>query len=184
MPPTAMRQKHLAHPVEQLAASADPGALTAFVRRAGELLSGKDGIACEPAHDGLLILAQAEDELDEPRRVLRDAFGSGVRFGAPSVRLRYADGWQQPIMGFRVAAAAADLPRIENGLAQRAAEIADIERRDGGAVIRGQAPLASLLGYPRALRRLSAGNAHATFWLSHYEPLWSYSSGTMACYPG
>lgn len=184
MPPIAMRQNHAAHPVEQLAASTDPGALGAFVRRAGELLSGNDGIAYEPARDGLLILAQAEDELDDPRRVLRDAFGSGVRFGAPSVRLRYADGWQQPIMGFRVAATAADLPRIESGLAQRGAKIADIERRNDDAVVRGQAPLARLLGYPRALRRLSAGRAHATFWLSHYEPLWSYSSETMACYPG
>lgn len=173
-----------AYPIEQIATGAVPGPQLAFARKARELLPDGGDFALEATRDGLLILGRTEADLAEPRRLLRDAFGADVRFSTPGVRLLYADGWQQPIMGFRVVAAPADVRPIEACLARRAAEISDVEVRPDSGVIRGQAPLATLLGYPRALRRLSGGTAHATLWLCHYRPLWSYSSETMACYPG
>ncbi len=168
------------YPIEQLATGTPPD----FVRRAYELLAGSDEIAVEAAHDGLRLLAHAEPDLDAPRRRLRDVFGDAVRFAPPDVRLLYAGGWQQPIMGFRIVADPLQFRQVEASLARRAAEIADVELRPGSGVIRGQAPLAALLGYPRTLRRLGGDAAHATLWLSHYRPLWSYASETMACYPG
>lgn len=172
------------HPVEQLATCNDGHSPLAFVRKARELLIDNEDIALATRHDGLLILGHAELDLVEPRRVLRQAFGDSVQFAAPAARLLYRGGWQQPIMGFRVRADRADTRQIQSGLESRAAKIFDVEERGHSSVIRGQAPLARLIGYPGALQRLTDGSAHAIFWLSHYEPLWSYSSETMACYEG
>lgn len=175
---------NIAYPIEQRATHEARLPSGAFARTARELLAGVDDIVFDITRDGLTLFALSEEDLAAPRRLLRDAFGSALRFSAPAVRLRYADGWQQPVMGFRIVAAPADIARIERGLTRRGAAIADIERQARNGVIRGQAPLARLLGYPRALHRHHAGTAHATLWLSHYEPLWSYACETMACYPG
>lgn len=169
-------------PIEQLVTCTDASQRSQFFPHARSLLAGVDGVSLEPARHGLLLLAQSETVLDEAGRILRDAFGDTLRFSASEVRLHHEDGWQQPIMGFRIVAAPPDVGPISGSLARRSARIDDVEVRSGSGVIRGQAPLTRLLGYPRTLSRLSSGTAHATFWLSHYQPLWSYSSETMACY--
>lgn len=43
-------------------------------------------------------------------------------------------------------------------------------------------PAEAIRAYTRTLRRLSNDSGHIALWLSHYEPLWSYASETMACY--
>lgn len=171
-----------AYPLEQLATCAGGGLQIAFSRQAAALLPQREETLFDASNRGLLMLAQSEDDLTAPRRFLREVFGGRVRFAAPRVRLLYAAGWQQPVMGFRIAAPTALLDRIETGLRRRGAALDDIEHDARRGVIRGHAPLAALLGYPRALRRLADGAIDASFWLSHYEPLWSYASETMACY--
>jgi translation elongation factor EF-G len=170
------------HPIEQLVTCRGSGSRIAFNRKVCQLLADNEDIVLEAAREGVTILAQSEIDLIAPQRTLRAAFGSAVRFSPPTVRLLYEDGWQQPVMGFRIATPSAHLPQVERSLTRRSAAVFDIEARDGSAVVRGQAALATLLGYPRILRRLTRGTGHATLWLSHFEPLWSYSSETMACY--
>lgn len=170
------------YPIEQLATCAGGGLQLSFARKASDLLPRNDETCFEISNKGLLILGATEDALTSPREILRDAFGTGVRFSTPRVRLVYEDGWQQPIMGFRVEAEAAHLKEIERSLKMRSAEISDMELQTRIGIIRGQAPLVGLIGYPRSLRRLSDGRAHAAFWLSHYDPLWSYANETMACF--
>lgn len=170
------------YPIEQLATGTGGGLQIAFARKARDLLPKNDETCFEISNKGLLILGATEDALTRPREILRDTFGAGVRFAAPRVRLVYADGWQQPIMGFRVEAETAHLKEIEHGLKMRSAEISDVELQTRIGIIRGHAPLVGLIGYPRSLHRLSGGRAHAAFWLSHYDPLWSYTNETMACF--
>lgn len=171
-----------AFPIEQLVTSAGSGLQIAFARKAIGLLPESTETRFEISNKGLLMLGQTENDLEVPRQFLREVFGGQVRFATPRVRLVYADGWQQPIMGFRVEASPSHLKKVESSLEKRAAEIADVEIMPRAGVIRGRAPLVDLISYPRTLQRLSAGTAHATLWLSHYEPLWSYSTETMACY--
>lgn len=171
-----------AFPIEQLATRVGGGRLIAFARMARDLLPDDEATRFAASNKGLVMLGQTEEDLVAPRRFLRDVFGDRVRFSVPRVRLIYADGWQQPIMGFRVETSPSHLKKVEQSLAIRAAEISDVEVQRRAGVIRGSAPLVDMIGYPRSLRRLSDGTAHATLWLSHYEPLWSYSSETMACF--
>lgn len=171
-------------PIEQLVTIAGAGRQFAFAHKACDLLPKSEETRFEASGRGLLMLGQTESDLNAPRQFLRDAFGGRVRFAVPRVRLVYADGWQQPIMGFRVETSPSHLKKVESSLEKRAAEIADVEIKACAGVIRGSAPLVDLIGYPRTLHRLSAGTARATLWLSHYEPLWSYSNETMACYAG
>lgn len=172
-----------AYPLEQLATCAGNGPQATFARQAISLLPRREETLFDASNRGLLMLAQSEDDLSAPRQILRDTFGKHMRFTAPHVRLLYdVGGWQQPIMGFRIVALAALLERVETDLRRRDAAFDDIELSKQRGVIRGHAPLAALLGYPHTLRRLGDGAIDATFWLSHYEPLWSYASETMACY--
>lgn len=171
-----------AFPVEQLVTRSGGGRQFAFARKACDLLPKSEETRFEASDRGLLMLGQTESDLDAPRRFLREVFGDQVRFAVPRVRLVYADGWQQPIMGFRVETSPSHLKEVECSLEKRAAEIADVEVMARAGVIRGCAPLVDLIGYRRTLHRLSEGTAHATLWLSHYEPLWSYANETMACY--
>lgn len=173
-----------AYPIEQWVTNAGGGSQAAFARKALDVLPWSEETLFEASTQGLLMLGQTEEDLTVPRRILRDVFGAQLRFSAPHVRLVYADGWQQPIMGFRVEAKPAYLEQVERSLERRAAQIADVERQSRAGVIRGSAPLAGMIGYRRSLDRISAGTGHATLWLSHYEPLWSYSSETMACFAG
>ncbi|MGE5386386.1 MAG: hypothetical protein ACM3SV_10940 [Betaproteobacteria bacterium] len=171
------------HPIGQRVTCLEDPEGADFVRKVRELLVGNEDIALEAAsNEELIILAQSEIDLAGPRGLLRAVFGDAIQFSAPAARLLYSDGWQQPIMGFRIAAPSSILRLIETSLALRGASITDVEVRDSGAVLRGQGPQAALIGYPRILSRLSRGSAHAAFWLSGYQPLWSYSNETATCY--
>lgn len=153
-----------------------------FARRALDLLPDDEEAVFEATHRGLLMSGLTEADFVRPSALLREMFGTALRFSAPRVRLNYDAGWQQPIMGFRVAVTVSGMAPVRRSLEMRGAAIHDIEVRPETAVIRGEAALIDLIGYPRALGRLSRDSAHAIFWLSHYVPLWSYVTETMACH--
>lgn len=172
------------YPLEQWVTCTDGTPQRRFARKAGELLRGNEDIALQVTDEGLRLFARLETALAAQREILCDAFGATLRFSAPEVRHLPTDDCQHPIMGFRIVTGHADVKSIEDSLRRRLAAISDIEFQPSGAVIRGEAPLATLMDYPRTLGRLSSGSAHATMWLSRYEPLWSYSRETMACFAG
>jgi hypothetical protein len=182
MPSAADESLRAIHPIEQWASCADFDRQGIFARRALDLLPDREGVIFEATARGLRMLGQTEADLAGPVRLLREVFGAGLKLSPPHVRLAYADGWQQPIMGFRVTARAGCMARVRHSLEQRGAQIADVELGTAAGVIRGKAPLLDLMGYARTLRRLSDDSGHIALWLSHYEPLWSYASETMACY--
>lgn len=173
---------HDMYPLEQMVTCSKYRAQRVFAKKAFELLPEYEDTVFEPTCDGLRMFALTEADLIKPRAFLVEVFGSAVKFAAPHIRLAYADGWQEPIMGFRIATESSYVEPIRKSLTVRGASISDIERRVPTSVIRGQAPLLDLLGFARTLRDLSKESAEAVLWLSHYQPLWSYSSETMACY--
>lgn len=173
------------YPIEQLVTWTGRGSQMAFAKRAFDLLPRRDEVLLEISAKGLTILAQTEEDLIQPAEFLTDVFGQSVRFSIPHVRLLYDDGWLQPIMGFRIEVQpVSSLRQVKHSLSTRSAEISNIELQTSAGVIRGEAPLVGLIGYPGSLQRLSKGKARATLWLSHYEPIWSYTNETMACYGG
>lgn len=169
-------------PIEQRVTWPSAGAPLALARDARAWLPVKPETRYEVSEAGLRMLGQSEGDLVEPREILQALYGERVRFAPVQVRLIFAGGWFQPIMGFRIEADAAYLSPVTRALEQRAARVSDIEWRPRRSILRGEAPLSGLIGYPCSLKRLSGGTAHATLWLSHYEPIWAYSPETMACY--
>ncbi|GAB1393862.1 hypothetical protein MASR1M60_20260 [Rhodocyclaceae bacterium] len=175
---------HDLFPLEQLVTCPKYRTQRVFAKKAIDLLPEYEDTAFEATRDGLRILGMTEADLLKPKTFLMDVFGPEARFAAPHIRLAYADGWQEPVMGFRIATESSYLEPIRKSLTVRGASISDIEKRKPTSVIRGEAPLLDLLGFSRTLRELSRESAEAVVWLSHYQPLWSYSSETMACYQG
>ena len=176
---------HDMYPLEQLVTRPKYGTQRVFAKKAVDLLPEYEDIGFELTRNGLLMRGMTESDLAKPREFLMGVFGCAVRFSAPHIRLAYADGWQEPIMGFRIATEPSYVEPIRKGLAIiRGASISDIEKRVPTSVIRGEAPLIDLIGISRTLRQLSNESTQAVLWLSHYQPLWSYSTETMACYQG
>lgn len=173
---------HDLYPLEQLVTCPKYKTQRIFAKQAIDWLPEYEDTVFEATRDGLRILGMTEADLLKPRTFLMEVFGPEVRFTAPHIRLAYADGWQEPVMGFRIATEPSYLEPIRKSLAVRGASISDIEKRQPTSVIRGEAPLLDLLGFSRTLRKLSRESAEAVVWLSHYQPLWSYSNETMACY--
>jgi len=173
---------HDLYPLEQLVTCPKYRTQRIFANKAIDLLPEYEDTVFEATRDGLRILVMTEADLLKPRTFLMEMFGPEVRFATPHIRLAYADGWQEPIMGFRIATEPSYVEPIRKSLSARGASISDIEKRQPTSVIRGEAPLLDLLGFSRTLRKLSRESAEAVVWLSHYQPLWSYSNETMACY--
>jgi hypothetical protein len=173
---------HAIYPIEQWASCVDFDRQGVFAWRALDLVPDYEGVIFQATAKGLLMLGQTEADLVDPGQLLRGIFGVGLNLSSPHVRLAYADGWQEPIMGFRVATQPGCMAQVRYSLEKRGARISDVEIGRVAGVIRGTAPLLDLIGYTRTLRRLSNDSGHIALWLSHYEPLWSYASETMACY--
>lgn len=182
MPFNISESLRAAYPIEQSASCADFERQEVFARHAQDLLPDYDGVLFKATRSGLLMLGQTEADLAAPGRLLRELFGKRLNLSPPHVWLAYADGWQQPIMGFRVATQVSDLTQVRRSLERRGARISHVELGRSTGVIRGQAPLIDLIGYTRTLSRESHDTGEISVWLSHHEPLWSYTSETMACY--
>ena len=140
-----------------------------FAKRALEVLSHDDGTAYQPGPGGLTIVAETEMALERPVRKLAEVFGDEVRIGAPKVRYRNGYGLEQPVMGLRALCSPDHYDAILEDLHGRGASILDAEVNRRFGIVRACAPLAMLLGYPDALRRMTDSKVHLVMWLSHYE---------------
>lgn len=170
------------YPLEQLVTCSGFRQQGTFAQKAFDLLPAFPDMACEITRKGLLLLGETEADFVKPREFLSETFGSGVRFTAPQIRLAYDSGWQEPVMGFRIVIDSRHLEAIRQTLLTRGASIGDIETRAATSVIRGEASLLDLIGISKTLHRLSNESAQAVLWFSHYQPIWSYATETMACY--
>lgn len=143
----------------------------AFARKAMEVLRPSKELALEPSPRGLKLLGETEMSLEQPIATLREVYGDHVRVGPP--RVRYHEGAQveQPYMGLRIRCQPRHFPRLKGDLLCRGAELVDAELNRLCGVLRATAPLATLVGYPAHVRKVTEGTAQLVMWLSHYAPV-------------
>ena len=159
------------YPIERCCTHRSERFQLAFARKAAELLPHDDCTAIEPGPSGLLIAAESEIALERPLRRLKEAYGDMVRIGPPTVRYRHGDRVEQPIMGLRVLCSPDHYETVREDLRMRRAVILDAEVNRRFGIVRACAPLATLLGYPDALARITSGRGQLVMWLSHYVEL-------------
>lgn len=155
-------------PLEQLVRRRGAAFQLAFATEAKELMPPADDFALDASRKGLLVLASNEEALERPVQVLRDVYGPQVVMEPPRVRLLGGVQLKEPIMHLRVSMYAHFREPVKAALAKRRAMLSEDYVRDTYCVLRYEAPLASLLGFPAELARLTAGTAKQWIALSHY----------------
>jgi predicted membrane GTPase involved in stress response len=155
-------------PIEQLVRRLDTRFQLGFAAEAKARLRDCDAFALSGSHRGLHVRARNEDSLATPLEVLRGAYGSALQVGLPTVRLIKGVQIQEPIMHVRISLETGYQEAVKGALAARNATLEEERSRSRQAVLRYEAPLASLLGLPAELMRLTSGTARYWIVLSHY----------------
>src|SRR5574338_1317020 len=143
--PIMQRVRHVGRPVP-----------LRFAEDAATWLSRDEEVHVRRAHRGLELLAVNEEALTRATALLREVYGDDIDPMPPQVHYVEGPSLLEPIMHFRVDCAAAHASRVKRMLAVRGAVIVDEESQDERYVLRGTAPLASLLGQGEQLRALGA----------------------------
>lgn len=142
-----------------------------FARNAAALLPHFEDSSYDVRGRALVVLAQTEEALERPLRIIRETYASQIRIGPATVRYRRGETLEEPYMAVRVLCAPDHLRSVEGELKARGALISESERKREPAVIQATAPLAALLGFPQWLADVTAARGHYSMWLSHYAPV-------------
>ncbi len=158
------------YPLETLARLRRADSQLRFATEAKALLRDDDEHYYEPLEHGLAIFAAHEEALSESAVLLHEAYGDFVEIRRPRVRMIPGSPPQQPVMAIRVR-----LPRRFAGQALqrlRLRGVAIVEEcyRARELIVRGEAPLADLLGIGGELVDASEGTAEYWVRLSRYAP--------------
>lgn len=159
------------YPIEQCCSHRAERLQLDFARKAVQLLPKDSSVSYAPDARGLVIAAETEIELERPLRRLADVYGDMVRIGPPTVRYRHGERTEQPIMGLRVLCPPGAYEGVREDLRLRRAAIMDAEVNRRFGIVRANAPLAVLLGYPDRFAWMTGGKGQLVMWLSHYEQL-------------
>jgi hypothetical protein len=122
--------------------------------------------------DGAQILAASEHALAEARLVLRQAYGSLVQFGIPTVHTyvdTVAEVLMVPVMFLRVDAPRGHMQELLAVLEERSAQAREVEVQRDRVVIRVELPFTRALGLLHAIEQLTDGAAQVLSWLLRYE---------------
>ena len=142
-----------------------------FALKAKAALRDSEEFLLEPAHHGLAILAAHEDALSDCVRTLEEIYADRLEVREPAVRLIPGEPVQQPVMNVRVRARRDHAGAVLRELRSRDVSITEQSLQSRELTIRGTAPLADLIGLPRALSEITEGTATHWIWLSHYVPV-------------
>ena len=162
---------HFRYPLEALARQRLAPRQAEFAHRACLTMCNTDDVRFEPSEHGLKILAADEDTLVNVARVLRDLYGDTVDVQPPSARLLPGSPVQQPVMSVRVSTRRDYSGKVRRELGDRGTTILEESSQSHIFALRGEAPLANLLGLPRRLAALTDGTAVHWIRLSHYAPV-------------
>jgi hypothetical protein len=164
-------QVHPEFPLEQTCWHLyEPFQLT-FARHALQMLPRSEHGGAEATHQGLVLRAETETALETFLVRLQDYYGDQIRAGSATIRYHRSPELEEPHMGVRVRCLPAHFAAVKADLLSRGATILDEELTSQHGVVRAKAPLAKLMGYPRALAQLTAESAREVMWLSHYAPV-------------
>ena len=159
---------YLELPLEQLAKRRGAAFQFALATEAKELMPRADDFAVSASHKGLHVLAQNGESLARPVQVLREVYGSTLVMEPPKVRLIEGVQLKEPIMHMRISMYADFREVVKNALRRRGATLSEQYLRSTYCILRYEAPLADLLGFPAELSRLTVGTAKHWIALSHY----------------
>ncbi|HXV12545.1 MAG TPA: hypothetical protein VD839_17220 [Burkholderiales bacterium] len=159
---------HLEMPLEQLAKRRGAAFQFAFATEAKELMPDAADFTVAASHKGLHLFGQNEDALARPVQVLREVYGASLELAPPRVRLIEGVQLKEPIMHVRISMYADFRETVKSALRRRGATPLEEHARATYCILRCEAPLAGLLGFPEELRRLTIGTAKHWIALSHY----------------
>ena len=155
-------------PLEQLVKRRGVAFQFAFATEAKELVPSTADFAVTASHKGLHVLARDEEGLVRPLLVLREVYGEALELAPPRVRLLEGAQVKEPIMQLRISMYTEFRAVVKNALRGRGAILTEEYVRATYCVLRYEARLADLLGFPAELRRLTAGSARHWIALSLY----------------
>lgn len=171
---------HLDLPLEQLVKRRGMAFQFAFATEAKELMPMGDDFAATTSDKGLHVLARDEEGLVRPVLVLREVYGESLELAPPRVRLIKGVQLKEPIMHLRISMYTELRAAVKGALRARGAMLSEEYVRSTYCVLRYEARLADLLGFPAELRRLSAGSARHWIALSHYAMVTGDPGGSAA----
>jgi predicted membrane GTPase involved in stress response len=143
----------------------------AFARAALEIVPKGEATAYEPSGSGLKLLADTELSLERPLARLREVYGDELKIAPPLVRYKQGRQLEEPYMGLRVLCGPQHFDILRADLLERDAKILDSEINPRFGVLRAEAPLAKLVGYPAQFERITQGRGQLAMWLSHFAPV-------------
>jgi hypothetical protein len=159
------------YPLETLARAKRAASQLDFARRAKAALSDTDELLSRPVGRGLALFAANEAALEEPARILHDLYGDFLEIQEPTARLIPGEPPQEPVMHVRIASRLEHAAAIEAEVRRRGGRVDEQCVRGRTFVLRGEAPLARLLGLPAALEAITGGHAEAAIRLVRYAPV-------------
>ena len=142
-----------------------------FALDAKRILRDTDDVMFEPLDRGLAIFAANEDALEGPVRILEEVYPDSVEVRHPVVRVLPGTPVQQPMMYVRVRTRREHASAVLQELRLRGVKIVEEVFRRREVVVRGEAPLANLLGLRAELGELTDGSASHLIRLTCYAPL-------------
>jgi hypothetical protein len=143
----------------------------AFARAAMEIVPKDEATACEPSGSGLTLLADTELSLERPLTRLREVYGDELKIAPPLVRYKQGKQLEEPYMGLRMLCGPQHFEILRADLLERNATILDSELNARFGVLRAEAPLAELVGYPAHFERVTNRRGQLAMWLSHFAPV-------------
>ena len=159
------------YPLETLARKRGARSQIEFAQDARRVLRDTDDVLFEAMDRGLVIFAANEDAIDASVQVLEETYAGKVEVRRPVVRLMRGEPMQQPMMYVSVTARREHAGIVVQKLRARGVVIAEEMLRRREVVVRGEAPLACLLGLPAELAQATDGCASHVIRLTHYAPV-------------
>lgn len=163
--------KHPHYPLERLCTHRSESSQMRFALHAQQLLPERTDVDLVASHRGLTIRAETEEVISATLEVLNDFYRSRMTVGPPTIRYHNGLTLEQPWMGLRIRCAAEHLETINADLISRGARSIACDRGSAIALIQVCAPLAQLIGYGSALKKMTSGSAMHVMWLDHYAPV-------------
>jgi hypothetical protein len=159
------------HPLEALVVNRHVASTEQFAREARRVVRDTEDLRFEASSDGLRICAADEDALANAALMLRRIYGGSVDVGPPAVRLMPGPPLREPVMSIRVSTRGDYNAMVRHELRSRGARL--LEECSGSRlfVVRGEAPLARVLGLSAKLLLLTNNTSVHWIRLSHYEAL-------------
>ncbi len=159
------------YPLEALARKRGTRSQIEFAQDAKRMLRDTDDALFEAMDRGLVIFAANEDAIQASAQVLEENYAGSVEVRRPVVRLMRGEPVQEPMMYVSVTARREHAGIVAQKLRARGVSIAEETLRRREVVVRGEAPLACLLGLPAELAQATDGSASHVIRLTHYAPV-------------